>query len=125
MSSDNLPLLHMLAAEYNELLNSSLVPSKPPDIDDDSGYDLSSAGSTSSEDMDMEVDALETEMIVMLSMQTRKQKLEEYTAVNRQTGVKRGKYNMSKMMFTYPYTMQRTKYIFEFSIWYMNYISAP
>ena len=73
----------------------------------------------------MEVVALETEMIVILLMQTRKRKLDEYTAIDRQQGVKRGKYNMSKIMFTNPHTMQLTKYTFEFSIWYMNYVNAP
>ena len=64
MSSCNLPLLHMLAAKYNEVLNSAVVSSKPPDMDGDTGCDLSSVGSAGLEDMDMEVDALESEMIV-------------------------------------------------------------
>ena len=125
LTPNKLPLLHMLVSEYNQLLNSSVVPSNLPDIDDDAGCDLSSVGSTVSEYLDMEVDALETEMIVMLSMQTRKRKFEECTAIDRRQGVKRGKHNMSKMMFTNPQTMQRTKYTFEFSIWYMNYVNAP
>ena len=58
MTSENLPLVHMLAVEYNELLNSSVVSNKPPDIDDDEGCDLSSVGNTVSEDTDMEAEAL-------------------------------------------------------------------
>ena len=125
MSSGNLPLLHMLATEYNEVINSAVVPSRPPDMDGDTGCDLGSVGSAGSEDMDMEVDALETEMVVLLSMETRKRKAEVLETVDRQTGVKRGSYNMSKMWFTNPDTMQRTKYSFEFSIWYINYIANP
>ena len=60
-------------------------------MDGVTGCDLSSVGSAGLEDTDMEVDSLETEMIVTLSMQARKLKAEELTTVDQQTGVIRGK----------------------------------
>ena len=82
MSSGNLPLLHMLATEYNEVINSAVVPSRPPDMDGDTGCDLGSVGSAGSEDMDMEVDALEMEMVVLLPMETKKRKAEVLKTVD-------------------------------------------
>ena len=32
---------------------------------------------------------------------------------------------MSRMVFTNPFTLDRIKFTFEFSIWYINYIIAP
>ena len=105
MTSNNLPLLHLLGVKYNHLLNSSVFHNKPPDTDDDSGCDLISASNTVSKDMDMEAEELETEMSVLILLEKIKQKSAEYTAFDLQIGNKKGKYNMSKMIFTNPYTM--------------------
>ena len=58
MPIDNLPLLRMLVMEYNQLVNSSVIPSAPPD-DDDANSDFSNLCSTVDDEADMEVEELE------------------------------------------------------------------
>ena len=124
MRVDSLPLLHQLAMEYNELVISPMIPTAPPD-DDHGGADLSNLCSTVTDEADMEVEEVEMEMIGLLTIESSKRNFTDCSPINSQKGKKRGKYNMSKMVFTNPYTLERVKFTFVFSIWYMNYIIAP
>ena len=97
MHIDNLSLVLMLAIEYNQLVNSSAIPTTPPDVDDNSNSDMSNLCSTIIDETDIELEEVETEMIVLLNSEPRKRKLSECTPGNQQKGKKRGKYNMSKV----------------------------
>ena len=125
MHIDNLSLVLMLAIEYNQLVNSSAILTTPPDVDDNSNSDMSNLCITIIDETDIELEEVETEMIVLLNSEPRKRKLSECTPGNQQKGKRRGKYNMSKLWFTDPFTIEWKKFTYDFSIWYINYVVNP
>ena len=129
MRFGNLPLLHQLAEEYNTAVNHALSSYVPKDLcsfEDDCDTTVDSTiidgdhDDRNDNDLEYELEEIEDEIMMVLSSGSNKRRIELPENKRRK---KRKKYDMKKLHFTNPITMERSIFTFEYSIWYCNYIS--
>ena len=113
-------LLHAMAVEYNQLINTSLINSAPPDVDYNSFKDLSSSiHSRHRDELDLQLEEIENEMITLLCYM-KKRKRDDGIDKRSKPRRKRGKYNTSRLLFTNPFTGEREVFTYHYSVWYQN-----
>ena len=120
----NLPLLHHLASDYNEIINATNATFRPEEFRCVNGGDTTSYSANHDDDdeIDFELEEVEDQMLLLLSFGSKKRKLD---SIAHRPKKRKKKYDTKKMYFTNPFTMQREVFTFQHSIWYCNYITDP
>ena len=128
MQMSQLTLLSQLAHEYTDLINtatSTFSPKHINELDNDDECNSSNADDDE-DDFDDRLREVEDE-IVMVMADISCKRVNPTSDYNNSIKNKRRriKYDLSKLHFTNPFTMQRQEYTFEYSIWFANYVLDP
>ena len=119
-------LLRFMAIESNDLTNTTSIVTSPPTFDIDTDDDMVNRQcSSDADEIDMELDALEMEIIALLNISSRKYPRTINVKHVCKRRKKRGKYNMTRLTFTNPFTGDREPFTYQYSIWWCNYILDP
>ena len=73
--------------------------------------------------IDNQLNGVEDEMMLLLSTMTSKRK--RLTSNEDRNDKRRKKYDMKKLHFTDPFTMERKVFTYHYSIWYATYVVDP
>ena len=126
MNPSYVSLLRLIAIEYNDLATTSSIATSPPTFDSDTNDDMiDHQCSSDADEIDMELDAIEMEMIALMNISSRKRLRNSNVKHVCKRRKKRGKYNMTRLTFTNPFTGDREPFTYQYSIWWSNYIVNP
>ena len=119
-------IVHQLAIEYNTLIFTAASSQAQRDINSirESNSLTCSNVFESEDEIDDQLQEIEEEMIVLMAKSSRKRP-NSYVDDSTRQGKKRGSYDMRRLYFTNPNTMEREVFTFWHSTWYCNYMVNP
>ena len=119
-------IVHQLAIEYNTLIFTAASSQAQRDINSIGESNSSTCSNVfeSEDEIDDQLQEIEEEMIVLMAKSSRKRP-NSYVDDSTRQGKKRGSYDMRRLYFTNPNTMEREVFTFRHSTWYCNYMVNP